>query len=248
MHCFVSTPDSRPRGLTRLRPKTSGGMRALGRSRAERSSHRRTPTLRARGRPMAEALAPFLGTWTVMMAAMMLPSATPMILLHRLGADGRLRTQLWSAAFVAGYLVVWASVGIVVWGAGIAANAIVMPEQRAFAVAAVLLLAGVYQFTPLKSTCLRACRTPADFLLTHWYRGLSGQVRLGVEHGLYCLGCCWALMALLAGVGAMSLVWAAGRAFVVLVEKVRPEGAPLGRIAVTWHLHGAAALSQRSEL
>src|SRR5205814_4902344 len=99
---------------------------------------------------MAEALAPFLGTWTVMMAAMMLPSATPMILLHRLGADGRLRRPLWSAAFVAGYLIVWASVGVVVWSAGIPATAIVMPEQRAFAVAAILLLAGVYQFSPFK--------------------------------------------------------------------------------------------------
>jgi predicted metal-binding membrane protein len=166
-----------------------------------------------------------------MMAAMMLPSATPMILLHRLGADGRLRTQLWSAAFVAGYLVVWASVGLVVWGAAIAASAIVMPEQRAVAVAAILLLAGVYQFTPLKSTCLRSCRTPADFLLTHWHRGLSGQLRLGIEHGLYCLGCCWALMALFVGVGAMSLVWAAGIAVVVLIEKVRPEGVAFGRIA-----------------
>jgi predicted metal-binding membrane protein len=127
--------------------------------------------------------------------------------------------------------VVWAAVGIVVWGAGIAASAIVMPEQRAFAVAAILLLAGAYQFSPLKSTCLRACRTPADFLLTHWHRGLSGQVRLGVEHGLYCLGCCWALMALFVGVGAMSLVWAAGIALVVLVEKVRPEGVAFGRVA-----------------
>jgi len=169
-----------------------------------------------------EALGPFLGTWTVMMAAMMLPSATPMIFLHRLGADGRVRTQLWS---------VWASVGIVVWGAGLAAGAIVMPEQRAVAVAAILLLAGVYQFSPLKSTCLRACRTPADFLLTHWHRGLSGQLRLGVEHGLYCLGCCWALMALFVGVGAMSLVWAVSIALVVLVEKVRPEGVAFGRIA-----------------
>jgi predicted metal-binding membrane protein len=180
---------------------------------------------------MNEAIGPFLGTWTVMMAAMMLPSATPMILLHRLGADGRLRRHLWSAAFVAGYLVVWASVGIVVWGAGMAAGAIVMPEQRAVAVAGILLLAGVYQLTPLKSTCLRACRTPADFLLTHWHRGLAGQLRLGIEHGLYCLGCCWALMALFVGVGAMSLVWAVGIALVVLVEKVRPEGVVFGRIA-----------------
>jgi predicted metal-binding membrane protein len=197
---------------------------------------------------MENALAPFLGSWTVMMAAMMLPSATPMILLHRLGADGRLRTQLWTAAFVAGYLVVWASVGIVVWGAAMAASAIVMPEQRAFAVAAILLLAGVYQFTPLKSTCLRACRTPADFLMTHWHRGLSGQLRLGIEHGLYCLGCCWALMALFVGVGAMSLVWAAGIALVVLVEKVRPEGVAFGRIAGALLIAAGVIVLTRPEL
>jgi predicted metal-binding membrane protein len=197
---------------------------------------------------MDQTLGPFLGTWTVMMAAMMLPSATPMILLHRLGADGRLRTQLWSAAFVAGYLILWASVGIVVWGAGMAASAIVMPEQRAIAVAAILMLAGVYQFTPLKSTCLRACRTPADFLLTHWHRGLSGQLRLGIEHGLYCLGCCWALMALFVGVGAMSLVWAVGIALVVLVEKVRPEGVVFGRIAGAFLIVAGAILLVRPEL
>ena len=197
---------------------------------------------------MGEALAPFLGTWTVMMAAMMLPSATPMILLHRLGADGRVRTQLWSAAFVAGYLVVWAAVGIVVWGASIAASTIVMPEQRAVAVAAILLLAGIYQFTPLKSTCLRACRTPADFLLTHWHRGLAGQLRLGIEHGLYCLGCCWALMALFVGVGAMSLVWAVGIAIVVLIEKVRPEGVAFGRIAGALLIVAAAIVLARPDL
>jgi predicted metal-binding membrane protein len=183
-----------------------------------------------------------------MMAAMMLPSATPMILLHRLGADGRLFTQLWSAAFVAGYLVVWASVGIVVWGAGMAANSIVTQEERAVAVAAILLVAGVYQFTPLKSTCLRACRTPADFLLTHWHRGLSGQLRLGIEHGLYCLGCCWALMALFVGVGAMSLVWAAGIALVVLFEKLRAEGVAFGRIAGALLIAAAVIVLARPEL
>src|SRR5438128_10900549 len=132
---------------------------------------------------MYQPLGPFLGTWTVMMAAMMLPSATPMILLHRLGANGRVRTQLWSAAFVAGYLVVWASVGIVVWGAAIAASAIVMPEERALGVAAILLIAGVSQFTPFKATYLRACRMPADFLLTHLHAGLSCQVPLGAQPG-----------------------------------------------------------------
>jgi predicted metal-binding membrane protein len=195
-----------------------------------------------------DPLGPFLGSWTVMMAAMMLPSATPMILLHRLGADGRVRKQLWSGAFVAGYLLVWASVGIVVWGASIAAGAIVMPEQRAVAVATILVLAGIYQFTPLKSTCLRACRTPADFLFTHWHRGLSGQLRLGAEHGFYCLGCCWALMALFVGVGAMSLVWAAGVAVVVLIEKVRPEGVAFGRFAGALLIIAGVIVFARPEL
>ena len=179
---------------------------------------------------MNQALGPFLGTWTLMMAAMMLPSAMPMILLHRLGADGRVRAQLWSASFVAGYLILWASVGVVVWGAAMATEALVPSELRALGVAAVLLLAGIYQFTPLKTTCLRACRTPADFLLTHWHRGLGGQLQLGIEHGLYCLGCCWALMALFVGAGAMSLLWAAGIAFVVFVEKVAPQGVAFGRV------------------
>jgi predicted metal-binding membrane protein len=183
------------------------------------------------GNNVEDALAPFLATWTLMMAAMMLPSALPMIRLHRLGAEGRVRRQIWSAAFVAGYLVVWASVGIVVWAAGLVTAMLLAPEQRAFGVGAILLLAGAYQFTPLKSACLRACRTPADFLLTHWYRGMPGQVRLGVEHGLYCLGCCWALMALFVGVGAMTLVWATGIAVFVLVEKVLPRGLAFGRVA-----------------
>src|SRR5437588_1599011 len=91
---------------------------------------------------MEQAVGRFLGTWTVRMAAMMLPSATPMSRLHRLGADGRLRTQLWSAAVVAGYLIVWASVGIVVWGAGIAASSILIPEQRALAVSAIRAACG----------------------------------------------------------------------------------------------------------
>ena len=166
-----------------------------------------------------------------MMAAMMLPSATPMIRLHRLGAEGRgLKRELWSAIFVAGYLIVWGLVGIVVWGAAMVTEMAITPELRAIAAGALLLVAGVYQFTPLKSACLRECRTPADFLMTHWRRGLGGQLRLGVEHGLYCVGCCWALMAIFVGVGAMSIPWAAAIATVVLVEKVVPHGIAFGRI------------------
>ncbi len=178
---------------------------------------------------MGSGLASFLGPWTVMMAAMMLPSALPMIRLHRLGADGGLRRELWSGVFVAGYLAVWASIGIVVWGAAIAAESLVMPEERAFAVAGLLAVAGIYQFTPLKLACLRACRTPADFLVTHWHGGLGGQLRLGVEHGLYCVGCCWALMGIFVGIGAMSIAWAVAIAGVLLVEKVFPQGVVFSR-------------------
>jgi predicted metal-binding membrane protein len=178
---------------------------------------------------MGTDLPSFVGSWTVMMAAMMLPSAMPMIRLHRLGADGS-RREVWSAVFIMGYLLVWAAVGIAVWGASLLGEMVILPEQRAIAVAALLLVAGIYQFTPLKSACLRACRTPADFLMTHWQRGLAGQLRLGLEHGLYCVGCCWALMAIFVGVGAMSIAWAAAIAGVVLIEKIFPRGVAFGRV------------------
>ncbi len=165
-----------------------------------------------------------------MMAAMMLPSAMPMIRLHRLGADGGMRRQLWSGTFIAGYLLVWGAVGIVVWAAAFISEMVMAEEQRAISVAVLLLIAGGYQFTPLKSACLRACRTPADFLMTHWYRGLGGQLRLGIEHGLYCVGCCWALMAIFVGIGAMSIAWAAAIAVVVLIEKLFPRGVAFGRV------------------
>ena len=186
-----------------------------------------------------------------MMAAMMLPSALPMIRLHRLGADdaaGPWRREARSALFVVGYLLVWAASGVVVWVAGRLAAAVVPMEARSVAVAAVLLAAGVYQLTPLKATCLRACRTPMDFLLTHWYRGAAGTLRLGVEHGLYCLGCCWALMAVFVVAGSMSLVWAVAIAAVVAVEKLAPRGPLLGRLLGVGLLAAAAAVLFRPEL
>jgi predicted metal-binding membrane protein len=179
----------------------------------------------------ADAFAPFLASWTAMMTAMMLPSAMPMILLHRLGVagGGRLRSELRSGVFVAAYLLVWASMGIAVWGLNHVTEAFVPHDARTLGTAALLLLAGLYQFTPLKETCLRACRSPMDFLLTHWYAGPAGALRLGVEHAFYCVGCCWALMAVFVGVGAMDLAWAAIIALVVFVEKVLPQGVAFGR-------------------
>jgi predicted metal-binding membrane protein len=196
------------------------------------------------------ALAPFLGSWTVMMAAMMLPSAMPMILLHRRGAAGSSRTQsqLRSGIFVAAYLLVWGAFGVVVWVLARITDALLPMDARALGVAAILLLAGLYQLTPLKTACLRVCRSPMHFLLTHWYPGVAGEFRLGLEHGLYCLGCCWALMAVFVGAGAMGLLWAAVIAVVVLVEKVLPRGVAFGRVIGAALVAGAVLVAVRPEI
>src|SRR5438094_988195 len=135
---------------------------------------------------MDVALVPFLGLWTLMMAAMMLPSAMPMILVHRRGVAGqaRIQTELRTGIFVGAYVLVWGAAGIAVWIAARISDALLPMGARPFAVAAILLLAGAYQFTPLKSACLRVCRSPMDFLLTHWYPGVAGEVSLGLAHGL----------------------------------------------------------------
>ncbi|MGH8734119.1 MAG: DUF2182 domain-containing protein [Burkholderiales bacterium] len=178
---------------------------------------------------MGEALGPFLAGWTPMMAVMMLPSAAPMIRVFRLVAADAPNPSLRMALFVMGYLLVWAAVGIPAWGLGVLLMDLGAPVAQVTAVT--LIAAGVYQLTPLKDVCLRACRTPMDFLVTHWYPGSLGAVRLGVEHGLYCVGCCWGLMAAFVLVGAMSLSWLAAVAALVFAEKVLPRGALVGRAA-----------------
>ncbi len=150
----------------------------------------------------------FLAGWTLMMAAMMLPSAAPLVLLHR-GSTSLL---------LVGYLAVWAAIGLLPYAA--------MQAEAQVPAAVVLGLAGVYQLTPLKTACLRRCRGPADFLMRRWRHG---PLRLGAEHGLYCVGCCIGLMALLVLVAAMSLPWAAAVAALVFVEKVLPRGEALAR-------------------
>jgi predicted metal-binding membrane protein len=157
----------------------------------------------------------YVGTWTVMMAAMMLPSVAPFALLYARGA-----TSASAPGFLAaGYLSVWALIGIPAYAIDRA-----LGMDHPTATAAVLIAAGLYQFSPLKDACLRRCRTPADFLIQHWHPGLRGAFRIGAEHGMFCVGCCIGLMAVLVIAGGMGLVWVAAIALVVAAEKLSPYG------------------------
>ncbi len=190
----------------------------------------------------------FLIAWIVMMAAMMLPSSAPMFLLYRPSAGDGTQGELRTLAFGTGYLVVWAAVGAIVLVAQRVLDVVVNPDLRPLGVAAVLLAAGAYQFTPLKATCLRACQRPVDFLVRHWRGGTLGALRLGLDHGLYCLGCCWALMAVLVAAGGMGLAWVALIALIVLVEKLVPRAIWFGRgVGVAFAL-GALVVALRPEL
>jgi predicted metal-binding membrane protein len=173
------------------------------------------------------------------MLAMMLPSATPMILLFA-AVNRKQRARggpfVPTAAFAAGYLVLWAvfSVLAVALQWGLQRVELVSPVLlRADIVVGGLLLvaAGLYQLTPLKHACLEHCRSPAHFLSRHWRSGPAGALRMGMEHGAFCVGCCWFLMLLLFVGGVMNLAWIAGLAAFVLLEKTVPAGHWLARAA-----------------
>jgi predicted metal-binding membrane protein len=177
--------------------------------------------------------------WVVMMVAMMMPAATPMILIfaaiHRRRAEQG-RPAVPTALFALGYLIVWTAFSVVVALAQSAlhAAALLSPNMVAGSsvlAGALLLVAGVFQWTPLKRACLAVCRSPLGFVIQHWREGRAGALGMGVRHGLYCLGCCWALMGLLFVAGVMNLVWVAILAVAVLIEKVAPHGDLVGRIA-----------------
>lgn len=169
--------------------------------------------------------------WTVMMTAMMLPSATPLVLLYAgaLRARRQRSTSLSVYALAGGYLAAWAvfSVGAVVLQRQLTSTLALTPmmEPGTPAVAAAFLaIAGVYQLTPLKRTCLRVCRSPLSYLLQHWRSGALGGLCLGARHGTYCLGCCWALMLLLFAGGVMNLAVIVVLTLWVLIEKLLPFG------------------------
>ena len=181
--------------------------------------------------------------WWVMMVAMMTPSAAPMILLYARAtrhAEGRGQLQpgiASTAAFAGGYLLAWLGFSIgatfLMWllertGALSVSR---MASTGAWLSGGLLIAAGLYQFSPLKNICLRVCRAPAEFLSRHWRPGASGALRMGIEHGAFCVGCCWVLMALLFVGGAMNLLWVAILAILVLAEKLAPAGLWISRIS-----------------
>jgi predicted metal-binding membrane protein len=174
-----------------------------------------------------------------MMVGMMLPSALPTILLfrHAIRRDPKVRAPVpRTFVFTAGYVVVWtlfsAAATLLQWG--LAEAALLSPMMVSASPSlggAILIVAGVYQWTPLKNVCVSHCRSPLAFFMQHWRPGLPGALRLGVRHGLYCVGCCWALMLLLFFGGVMSLLWIAAITAFVLLEKLAPYGVQGGRLS-----------------
>ena len=176
--------------------------------------------------------------WAVMMVGMMVPSAAPVMLLiltvyrRRGGSDARIS----GALFVIGYLMIWVAFSAVATAGQVLLHraALLTPEMssRSTLVAgAILIIAGVYQWLPIKSACLTHCRSPLGFLTTHWRDGARGALSMGLGHGWFCVGCCWTLMALLFVVGVMNLLWVALIAAFVLLEKLTPAGPVVGRVA-----------------
>ena len=170
--------------------------------------------------------------WAVMMVAMMTPSAAPMLLMF--AAVNRKRREreapyVSTGIFLAGYVIIWAVFSVAAtggnWGLHQASllSSMMGASTTGFLGGALLLAAGAFQWSPLKTACLKQCRTPMGFMMTSWREGPGGALRMGLEHGAYCLGCCWALMLLLFVLGIMNLVWIAALAAFVLLEKVAPK-------------------------
>lgn len=176
--------------------------------------------------------------WSVMMVGMMVPAVTPTVLIYSAVARKAAKEGSGIApagTFAAGYVAVWTLFSLAATFAqfGLDRAALLSPMMVASSPwlgAGLLIAAGVYQFLPLKRSCLENCRSPVDFIARNWRKGRSGAFRMGVSHGIYCLGCCWVLMLLLFVGGVMNLLWIAMIALFVLLEKVLPLGDAGGRI------------------
>jgi predicted metal-binding membrane protein len=173
------------------------------------------------------ALGWFLGVWVVMMAAMMFPSVAPTVALY--AQMSRRRAPIAPLLFAAGYLVCWTTAGLLAYGVFDAGRSLLGDELTwsgagRWIAGGTLIVAAAYELTPLKDVCLSKCRSPLGFLVGSWRDGLSGALTMGVRHGAWCVGCCWALMASLFALGVMSLAWMAFVAAVIALEKTLPWG------------------------
>jgi len=218
------------------------------------------PVSNVGGLPMDWALAYWiimLAMWWIMMIAMMVPSAAPMVLLyarvsrHNQSTGGIESALVPTAVFVAGYLVVWLGFSIAAtalqWAFGRLGlvGAVGMSSTDKWLTAALLFGAGLYQFSPLKHACLTQCRSPVEFISSNWRKGRLGALVMGLRHGLYCIGCCWILMALLFVGGIMNLVWIAALAILVLFEKLAPFGRMTARVSGLALIAGSVAVLVR---
>jgi predicted metal-binding membrane protein len=176
----------------------------------------------------AASLPLFVVMWLVMMVAMMFPAASPGVLIFDRWRRSRQRPAAATVAFVAGYLITWTVAGVFVFAAIVVLDTQLAGMSAAVRVGgAILIVAGVYQFTPLKAACLAECRSPLSLIMQHAQRlgrGIRGPLQVGLWHGGYCLGCCWALMAVLVALGVMHLGWMAAVSVLILAEKVLPGG------------------------
>jgi predicted metal-binding membrane protein len=181
--------------------------------------------------------------WGVMMVAMMFPSVAPMVVLfstlarrkheqNEQAGSSRPSSSVW--VFVAGYSLLWTLTGGIAYAGDLAMQSLphTFPSLRTYGTligGATLIIAGLYQLTPLKYLCLTQCRSPFGFLVQHWQEGARGAFRMGFQHGAYCLGCCWSLMAVMFVMGTMNLVWMGILSLVIFVEKIVPHGIRLGK-------------------
>ena len=193
---------------------------------------------------MRPGFAELLVMWWVMMAAMMLPSAIPAVLLYAKARSARSDAKVAASwLFLLGYVFAWLGFSV---AAALATSLLGnhhMAVGNRYAEAALLIAAGAYQLSPLKNACLRQCRSPAQLISRHWRAGNWGAVRLGLLHGLYCIGCCWMLMALLFVGGVMNLALVALLTALVAAEKLLPNGRAVARISGVTLLAAGIALS-----
>ncbi|TML45509.1 MAG: DUF2182 domain-containing protein [Actinobacteria bacterium] len=169
----------------------------------------------------------FLGVWTVMMTAMMLPSVSPTVALY--ARMTRERSPVAPLVFTSGYLLVWAGAGILAFGVSglggrLLGDTLAWDRAGRWIAGGILIAAAAYEVTALKNVCLSKCRSPLGFLLGSWRDGLRGALGMGTRHGAWCLGCCWALMASLFALGVMSIAWMALVAGLIAAEKTLPRG------------------------